>query len=328
MPNKNRSYILQAFIEKPWAILPAKLAILQGIVERYVSGETLDAEEVQTTIHGAARSTNRLVGNVAILPLFGSIFPRANLMTAFSGATSAETFGKEFADLVNNPQVSAIVLDVDSPGGQVSGIEELSKQIFDARGSKPIVAVANHMIASAAYWIASAADEIIVSPSGEVGSIGVFALHQDISVALEQDGIKLTFISEGKYKTEGNPYEVLGEEAHAAIQESVSETYDTFINAIARNRDIKAALVRTSFGEGRMVSAKQAVELGMADSIATLDETVSRLLAGATTPHKNSPQGALDFSSEVAEQTEADVEKEEQAKCLRNRITEIRSEYK
>jgi capsid assembly protease len=273
----SRTYILQAFVETPWAILPSKLAVLEEIVARHVAGEKLEAEEIQARIHGASRPVQRQVNSVAVLPLFGTIFPRANLMTEMSGATSAESFGANFAKLLDNPDVDAIVLDVNSPGGSVYGVQEVSKMIFDARGRKPIVAVANHMMASAAYWIASAADEIVVTPSGDVGSIGVFAVHQDMSAALEKAGLNLSLISAGKYKVEGNPWQPLGEEARAAIQASVDETYDAFLEAVARNRGVKAATVRNGFGEGRVVGAEEAVKLGMADRVATLEETINRL---------------------------------------------------
>jgi signal peptide peptidase SppA len=247
------------------------------------------------------------VGSVAVLPLFGTIFPRANMMTDVSGATSAERFGAQFSELMQDPNIDAIVLDVDSPGGQVNGIEELSRQIFDARGPKPIVAIANHTMASAAYWIATAADEVVVTPSGEVGSIGVFAVHKDISGALAQDGIKVSLISDGKYKIEGNPYEPLAEEARASIQTRVGEAYDAFITAIARNRGVKPDDVQNGFGEGRVVGARQAVELGMADRVGTLEETIQHLF------NRNIPSAAASSESPLT-----DMEREAQA--LRNYI--------
>jgi len=267
-------------VMEPWAILPQSLPVIVEIVTRHFSGEKLDAEEVQMRIHGAKRPSDRIVGKIAVLPLFGTIFPRANMMTDVSGATSAEVFGKQFDGLMKDPEVGAIVLDVDSPGGQVSGIEELSTKIFEARGIKPIVAIANHTMASAAYWIGTAADELVITPSGEVGSIGVFAMHEDVSAALEKEGVKISLISEGKYKTEGNPYEPLSEESRAAIQGRVAEYYDRFVNAVARNRGVQVADVRGGFGEGRMAGSGQAVEMGMADRIATLEETIARLQMG------------------------------------------------
>lgn len=278
---------LSKAVLEPWAILPQSLSVIVEIVTRHFSGEKLDAEEVQTRIHGAKRPSERVEGNIAVLPLFGVIFPRANMMTDVSGATSAEMFGKQFDALIKDPDIGAIIVDVDSPGGQVSGIEELSTKIYEARGTKPIVAVANHTMASAAYWIGSAADEVVITPSGGVGSIGVIAMHEDVSAALEKEGIKISLISEGKYKTEGNPYEPLSEESRAAIHGRVAEHYDRFIKAVARNRGVKASAVRNGFGEGRVVSSSQAVDFGMADRVATLEETVSRLQRSGRSPKAN-----------------------------------------
>ena len=162
----------------------------------------------------------------------------------------------------------------------MSGVEELSAEIFQARGQKPITAVANSLAASAAYWIATAADELVVTPSGEVGSIGVFAAHEDVSGMLEQAGVKVNLVSAGRYKTEGNPFEPLTEEARASIQGRVDEYYEQFVSAVARNRGVKRSEVRNGFGEGRVVGAKQAVSLGMADRVGTLDETINRALGG------------------------------------------------
>jgi len=279
-----QSYVLQAFTETPWAILSSTLIVLEEIVVRHVSGEKLSSEEIQTRIHGAVRPAERRVNSIAVLPLFGTIFPRANLMTDMSGATSAERFGAQFAELVKDPKIDAIVLDVNSPGGQVGGVEELSKQIFDARGQKPVVAVVNHLMASAAYWIGTAADEIVVSPSSEVGSIGVFAVHQDMSAALDKAGVKVSLISKGKFKAEGNPYEPLGEEARAAIDARVGDYYESFVNGVARNRGVKPAMVKNGFGEGRVVGAQQAIELGMADRMGTLQETIDRLFQAKGSP--------------------------------------------
>lgn len=287
-----RNYVLQAFTDTPWAILPAKLALLEEVVVRHANGEKLDPAEIQNRIHGAQRPPEKQVvglapnGNapigkrVAVLPLFGSIFPRANLMTEMSGATSAEMLGRRFDELVNDASIDAIVLDVDSPGGQVSGVPELADKIYQARGKKPVVAVANHMMASAAYWIASAVDRIYVSPSADIGSIGVFAAHQDISKKLENDGVKVTLIKAGKHKAEGNPYQPLTEEAAANIQASVDEVYEKFTAAVARHRGVSLDDVKSGFGEGRVVSAEQALQMGMADEIATLDDVIQMLFSG------------------------------------------------
>lgn len=332
MNNLSKSFVLQAFTESPWAILPSKLMALEEIVMRHVTGEKLNAEEIQARIQDTKqRPPEQRVSSVAVLPLFGTIFPRAGMFSDISGGTSSERFGNQFMELIKDPTVSAIVIDVDSPGGSVYGVAEVAQKIFDARGTKPVVAVANHQMASAAYWIGTAADEVVVTPSGDVGSIGVFATHKDMSEALAQAGVKVSLIRAGKYKAEGNPYEPLSEEARTSIQDSVNEVYDEFVNAVALHRGVKSAIVKDSFGEGRMVSARQAVALGMADRIGTLDETIARMFSlNGNTLKGNVSSALLNDQEEPApiehQQSAADVERSRQVQSLREFIDSKRTQ--
>lgn len=271
------SYVLQAIYASVWALLPAKFAEVLAVAERHAAGIQLSAEDI-AEIKAAARPAAASRGAVAVIPVLGTIIPRGDSLAESSGAISATRIGAMFQAAQAEPSVGAIVLDINSPGGAAAGVEELAQLIYQARGAKPVVAVANHMAASAAYWIATAADEIVVSPSAQVGSIGVFAAHQDQSAAMEQDGVKVTLISAGKYKTEGNPYQPLSEEAMAYAQSMVDETYATFVKAVARGRGVGVAAVRDGFGQGRMVGAKEAVSQGMADRIDTMDGTIARLM--------------------------------------------------
>jgi capsid assembly protease len=117
----------------------------------------------------------------------------------------------------------------------------------------------------------------VVTPSGQVGSIGVYCAHQDESKALENEGIKINLISAGKFKVEGNPTEPLSPDARAAIQDKVDAYYSMFVNAVARNRGAAAADVRNGYGEGRMLLASDAVKARMADRVATLDDVLAKL---------------------------------------------------
>lgn len=278
--------IVQAALAAPWAIQPQKLAVIQSLLALRVQGHRLTPEEIRAQLasaptHQAAAGSGRAEGGaVAVLPLVGTIIPRADVLTEMSGAISVQRFTRAFRQAMADPDVSSIVLDVDSPGGQVSNVDELAAEIYAARGQKRVTAVANTLAASAAYWIASAAEELVVAPSGEVGSIGVFAMHQDMSAWLEAQGVKINLIAAGKYKVEGNPFEPLTDEARGFVQSRVDEYYDMFVTAVARHRNVKKSDVRGGFGEGRVVGAKEAVRLGMADRVATLDETVNRLANG------------------------------------------------
>ena len=272
-------HLAQAVFNEPWAIKPEMYATICELVRFRVNGGQLTAEEIEDRIgaaptrRGAARN-----GAVAVLPLYGIVAQRVNLMMNMSGGTSTELFGKAFREAVNDPSIGAIVIDVDSPGGSVFGITELWQTIMDARGSKPIVAVVDSLAASAAYWIASAADEIVITPGGEVGAIGVLTAHEDLSGAQEQAGVKMTLISAGKKKVLGNPFEPLSDEARASIQEKVDAYYSMFVNSVARGRGVPLSEVRSGFGEGATVLAADAVRLKMADRIGTLDSTIGRLI--------------------------------------------------
>lgn len=276
--------ILQAVTASPWAILPQKLADIQEFLSyRATDGRFSDeeiAERLQASGFAAASGRSASpVPNIAVIPIIGTIVPRGGMFTESSGAVSVQTITSRFRSAMNDPDIGHVIFDVDSPGGQVGGVEELASEIYQARGSKPITAVVNHLTASAAYWLASATDEIAVPPSGEVGSIGVFAMHQDVSGYLEREGISTTLISAGEFKTEGNPFQPLDEVALGAIQARVDEYYDLFVTAVARGRGAKKSTVVAGFGQGRVVGADQAIALGMADRVATFDEVISGINA-------------------------------------------------
>ena len=270
--------ILKAVEREPWMVAPSKLeAIGAVLVAKAESGQIASDSDIDAA---DARQRGRTVsagGAVAVLPMFGTISRRMGMLGAMSGGMSIETFSRQFADLVNDEQIAAIIIDVDSPGGSVYGVEELSRQIFDARKHKRIVAVADQLMASAAYYIGSAADELVVTPSGEVGSIGVYTIHFDWSGHLEQQGVKATIIKAGPNKAEGNPYEALGEDAADHIQMIVDDYYNQFLRAVARNRGVSVKKVRDDFGGGRTYTAKRALERGMVDRIATMDTIIGEL---------------------------------------------------
>lgn len=252
-----------------WAIEAGRM---RALLNTRIIGD-MSREEIEARTGPAGYQQQ---ASVAVLPLYGPIMHRSSAFTAFFGGTSVEKWGRAFDELVASERIGAIVLDVDSPGGTVDGVPELAERVRSARGTKPIVAVSNTFMASAAYWIASAADEIVVAPSGEVGSIGIWSMHVDISGWLEKWGEKVTLISTGKYKMEGNPYEPLSEEARAAIQQDVDHYYGLFVDAVAKGRNTTAKAVRDGYGQGRMVTAKAAVEAGLADRVGTLADTIGR----------------------------------------------------
>lgn len=271
------AHVARYVMETPWAILRSKLDEIEAILQFHMEGNKFTPEELRARLgepFQQPESAKR--GAVAVLPLRGVIAHRMGGMSEMSGAMSTERFSSMFRQALADESISAILIDVDSPGGTIAGVTELANEIHAARGRKPIVAHVNALAASAAYWIASAADRIESTPSGQVGSIGVITTeHIDTSKADERDGITRTVVSAGKYKAEGHG--PLTDEAKAALQAMVDDAYGVMVKDIARGRNVDVATVRGGFGEGRIVSAKEALKGGMIDRIATLDETLARL---------------------------------------------------
>ncbi len=239
----------------------------------YMDGKAF-ANRILQAVEAGTSKTKRAI---AVLPLHGPITQRSSVFSAFFGGTSTERWGQAFDNLIASPQIGAVVIDVDSPGGEVYGVDELAEKVFKARGTKPIVAVSNAIMASAAYYVASAADEVVVTPSGQTGSIGVRSMHIDYSGQMEQAGMAVTLISAGERKVWGNPYEPLTEESRTLFQSHIDTYYNQFVAAVAKHRGATPKQVRDGYGQGAMATAKESVTLGLADRVATLDDTIRRL---------------------------------------------------
>lgn len=261
----------------PWAILPEKLAEIEAFLHRKAAGEVFTEAEIEAAAAKDPRGAGRVApAGVGLIPIMGTITQRATFMSRFSGGASTEAVGMALDAMVADPNIGQIILEIDSPGGSVFGVAELADKIAAARQQKPVVAVVNSLAASAAYWIASAASEIIMTPAGQVGSIGVFKMHIDESKWIEAQGVKISTIKAGRLKALGGSHEPLSEDARAALQKSVDDYYKMFVAAVARGRKVPESLVSGGFGEGDTVRAQEALSLGMVDKIGTLDSVLAR----------------------------------------------------
>lgn len=256
-----------------WAIHPAALRRAMALVQ---------ANPTAQVPEHAGQPKQRKQKNVAVLPLHGLLEHRTSLMGWLYGGTSTQAFGRAFDAAVADSQVQSILLDVDSPGGSVFGMQELSDKIYAARGTKPIIAIANPQADSAAYYAATAADRLYVTPSGRVGSVGTMTTHLDLSGMYEKAGAKEYLIraDDSPHKGEWLESQPVSEEYLADLQSMVNEYQSAFTSAVARNRGVTPAEVRAKFGKGRDVGAKAAVEAGMADRIATFEDVLARMVDG------------------------------------------------
>jgi signal peptide peptidase SppA len=267
-------------LNSPWAIIPETQQEIREIYLTHVRGESIDLKDIETRIGKPLERKEQgydVIDGVAVIPIEGPIAKRMNLFTQVSGGSSTELIERDFDNALVDSGVKAIVLKIDSPGGQVDGIQELSKLIYENRGKKPIAAFTNGTMASAAYWIGSAAEKIFISSDTvQIGSIGVATTHSDISRSEDMRGIKTTEIYAGKYKRIASEYRPLTAEGKAYIQDIVDYLYTTFVNDIARNRGISTEDV-LKMADGKLFIGRQAIYIGLVDGVSTLPLLISKL---------------------------------------------------
>lgn len=274
----------------PWAITETKLAEIDAFVERVLAGGKLPEEELARfdaaepeLAHGREQSESgryEIQDNVAILPLRGVISKRSTMLSRYSGGASADGFRAGLAEAIADPHVEAIVIEVDSPGGQVPGTAEASNALYEARGKKPIVAVVNELMASGATWIASAADQVILATeTAQVGSIGVLTVRQDVTEAERQRGIKTHIFKAGETKDYGHPSRPVDARERRDTQARIDQLHTTFLTAVARNRGLDVDELRKRAGDAQMFLGNAAIEAGLADGIGSLESTISKLAA-------------------------------------------------
>lgn len=274
-------HVLSFALEHPWAITKNMRVLIASILAGRIAGKQTDPAAIAAALVNRKNLPQPAGGGVAIIPIYGVIAPRANMLTDISGGTTFEGLTTQLHEALANKAVKTIVFDVDSPGGNVAGATEFAREVMKARTKKPVIAQAQYLMASAAYWAMACATEIVAAPSAKVGSVGVYSIHEDLSKALEMEGIKITYISAGKYKVDGNETEPLSKEALARIQAKVDDPYARFKSDVSKGRGVPLADVDAGYGEGDTVGADEALRLGMIDRIGTLADTIARVMAPA-----------------------------------------------
>lgn len=260
----------KALIGMPWAILPGQLEVIHSIANRYNEEPEAVEKRIGRPLSNMRLGTQR--GNVAIIPISGPIFRYANLLTLISGATSIQQLSLEFQNALDNPDIETILFDVDSPGGAVSGVQEFAQHVFEARGQKQIIAYASGMMASAAYWISSAADMIVASPTSIIGSIGVITT---LEKGDEEGTVSIVSSQSPNKRPDLNT-----EAGRAKVQTLLDDLATVFIGTVARNRNITTDDVINKFDGGNVFVGEKATKVGLADSIGSLEGSLARLNAG------------------------------------------------
>lgn len=302
--------IAERTLNRPLLVHPDKLPLILGILEgripiqetgawRAIAEARIDEfpEAARATMRGPNPTASRFVGSsvdrdemtgrttglpyqrtqdgVALIPVIGSLVNRGAWLGSSSGETSYEGINFQVAHAARDPKTKAILLDIDSPGGEAVGCFECAANIRAAASAKPVAAVVNGMAASAAYALASAADRIITTQSGMSGSIGCVLLHVDYSAKLKKDGISPTLIYAGAHKVDGHPFSPLSEGVTADLQAEVDGFYKLFVSGVAEGRGMTEAAIRST--EARTFMGADAVTMGIADEIGTFETALEEL---------------------------------------------------
>lgn len=265
------------------AALSERLGI--GMIGR-LDGSTVAPMAMEDDDYGFAEPGNNpragydMVGPVAVIPVQGTLVQKLGSLRPWSGMTGYDGIRQNLFSALDDSSVKAIVLDIDSPGGEVAGCFDIVDTIYAARGKKPIWAILNESAYSAAYAIASAADKIYVPRTGGVGSIGVICAHVDMSQALTSAGIKVTFITYGDAKADGHSEIPLSDDAKIRFQSDIDTMGQLFVDTVARNRNISAATVRDT--QAATFMGDKGVALGLADEVAAPDAAFRALIQQIT----------------------------------------------
>ena len=270
----------------PWAITETALHTILEVAARENEAPEAVAAKLGRQLQNSYNATER--DGVAIIPVTGPLFRYANIFTAISGASSYELIARDFMSALENPQISSIILDIDSPGGEVNGVSELASMIFDARRTKPIIAYASGDAASGAYWIASAADEIVVSETSALGSIGVVGIYRGKSAKESAETVEIVS-SQSPHKR----LDPMSDDGRAKLQTRIDAMADVFVSTIAHNRSVTPDHVLEHYGGGDVMIGANAVNAGLADRIGSLE----RLITELSSPKTQSPPPEGFFSS-------------------------------
>ncbi|WP_417831698.1 S49 family peptidase [Terasakiella sp.] len=224
---------------------------------------------------GMDRKVFDVSGPLAVVPIVGSLVHK-NGLNPSSGMTGYDGITTKINAAVSDPNVEGILLDIDSPGGEVSGVFDLADVIREARSQKPVWAICNEVAASAAYALAAQATKIIVPRTGVVGSIGVVMMHADLSAKMSNDGISITFIYAGKHKIDGNSYEPLSDAVRSSQQKKIDSLQELNLSTVAAGRGGDIEHYRSL--EAATFMGQAAVDVGLADAVMSPQQAVSAFL--------------------------------------------------
>ena len=269
--------VLAAVRGQPWAITPQGMDLVLAVVSR----GTLMPEALETRRGAALRNTRTTTmrDGVALVPVHGPLVARASLFEDISGATSYSTIMADVQAAADDPAVSAIVLCMASPGGQVHGCGEAAQALLAVRGRKPLIAFVEGDACSAAYWLASACDEIVAADTAILGCLGTQVAYLDDEEFMARTGFREVVITSSQTPDKNVP--PTNESGRAAHQTLVDDIASVFLDSVAANRGVDRAYVDAHFGRGAVLVGERALAAGLADRLGTYEVLHDELARGA-----------------------------------------------
>lgn len=272
------------FFMRPWAIEEDALHVISEVLTRHSEGIKLSKEEIAAAIGNKKDKTTQMEiqNGVAMIPIQGVITKKYSWINdvSFGGGASTEQIKKDIQAAIEDKSVHTIALNIDSPGGSVDGVPELADFISAAKKKKKIYAYTDGDMASAAYWIGSSADKVFATVASRVGSIGVYSVVQDWTVANHNAGLKTEVIKAGKDKAAGHPDKPFTEDDRAVFQKQVNTFYKMFTDAVKKNRKMTDSKI-SEVATGRVFIGEQALEAGLIDGIDSIDSILSGDVSGS-----------------------------------------------
>jgi len=271
-------------LSAPWVLPQAKLDEIRDVYLTHLRGEKIDIRKIEAQIGGPLSNEHpevEVFNGVAVVSMHGVMAKRANLFTKVSGGVSTEIVGKELRAAANDNSVKAIILDVDSPGGEVDGIKGICRIIREIATVKPIHSFSDGSMTSGAQWVAaSCINSWIESPTVYCGSVGVVTTHIDISEQEKRHGVKTTEISAGRLKRAASSYEPLSVDGKESIESVLNAIHKVFIEDISEFRGLDPLLVRHTIADGRLILGKESIQLGLVNGYKSLNQVIRDLADG------------------------------------------------
>lgn len=305
-----------------WAMHPSFFESMRAIVASWAEAPgalpQLSRAEKDAAIQAAQAArpaqSYQAPTQIAMLSIFGTITPRGGGIDDMSQqCCSMESFSSRYISIMNDSNIDGVIVNIDSPGGNVFQVPECADTIYSLRDRKPNVAVVTGMCASAALWLGTQFSELVACPSSDIGSIGVLMRHEDVSKAAEMAGVAETYIESPRdgHKSEGNPFTPLAPDTKEYLNSRTDSYYEMFLSALARGRGVSArgnqsaiSIIDQTWGRGRMMGADAAKSLGMVDRVSTMQSEIDRMAGKLAKKNGMRAEGEVGVGEIVASEEE------------------------